>query len=168
MAERPIFIPSPDSSSLVEEVFLPLHWNSGFAVVQKEKNIRALHSAADAAGIRNVLEVSSKSDNKRGQHLSAFYLKVKNKRLGEISLGSAFQGSKVFEKGGPYNDLYPVEPRFAKRDQRLQESGKSSIYSQIMDLPKLIGSKTAHVGFTAADGLYISTVFILKWTYRNP
>ena len=123
MAERPIYIPRPNSRVLVEEVFLSLHWNSGFAAVQKEKNIKALHEAAAKAGIRNVLEVSSKSDSQRGQHLSAFYLKVHKKHLGEISLESAFQGSKVFEHGGPYVDLYCKEAREAKKDQRIRESG---------------------------------------------
>lgn len=123
MAERPIYIPKPHSRALVEEVFLSLHWNSGFAVVQKERNIKALHEAAAEAGIRNVLEVSSKSDKQRGQHLSAFYLKVQNERLGEIPLESAFQGSKVFERGGPYTDLYLKEARDAKKDQRIRESG---------------------------------------------
>src|SRR4051812_6220059 len=97
MAERPVFIPAPDSPQLVREVFLSLRWNPGFAAVQKEKNVRALHEAAAAAGIRNVLEVSTKSDSKRGQHLSAFYLKVQDEQLGELPLESAFQGSKVFE-----------------------------------------------------------------------
>jgi hypothetical protein len=40
-----------------------------------------------------------------------------------MSLESAFQGSKVFEKGGPYTDLYFTEARIAKRDPRLQQSG---------------------------------------------
>jgi uncharacterized protein DUF6977 len=124
MAERPVFIPVPDSPELVREVFLSLRWNPGFAVVQKEKNIKALHEAAALAGIRNVLEVSTKSDSKRGQHLSAFYLKVANERLGNISLESAFQGSKVFERGGPFVDLYQTDARTAKKDLRLKESGK--------------------------------------------
>jgi hypothetical protein len=123
MAERPIFVPAPDSPQLVEEVFLTLKWNPGFAPVQKEKNIKALHEAAAAAGYRNILEVSTKSDRQRGQHLSAFYLKVKNVRLGEIPLECAFQGSKVFERGGPYTDLYGKEVREAKKDPRLRESG---------------------------------------------
>jgi hypothetical protein len=75
---------------------------------------KALHEAAAAVGYRNILEVSTKSERQRGQHLSAFYLKVKNERLGEIPLECAFQGSKVFERGGPFTDLYHVEPRVAK------------------------------------------------------
>jgi len=123
MAERPIFVPSPDSAELVKEVFLELKWNSGFAPVQKEKNVKALHEAALRNGFRNVLEVSTKSDKQRGQHLSAFYLKVKSDRLGEIPLECAFQGSKVFERGGPYTDLFVKDVRDAKRDPRLKESG---------------------------------------------
>lgn len=123
MAERPIFVVKPDSLELVQEVFLRLTWNPGFAAVQKEKNIKALHDAAAAAGYRNILEVSTKSDKQRGQHLSAFYLKVRNERLGEIPLECAFQGSKVFERGGPFTDLYRKDVREAKRDSRLKESG---------------------------------------------
>ena len=124
MAERPVFISSPDRPELVTEVFLSLPWSPGFAVVQKEKNIRALHAAAAAAGYRNILEVSTKSDRLRGQHLSAFYLTVKNEHMGEIPLECAFQGSKVFERGGPFTDLYRAEARAAKRDARLKESGR--------------------------------------------
>jgi hypothetical protein len=123
MAERPIFVSKPDSPELVQEIFLRLTWNPGFAVVQKEKNIKALHEAAAISGYRNILEVSTKSDKQRGQHLSAFYLKVQNERLGEIPLESAFQGSKVFERGGPFVDLYRKDVREAKKDHRLKESG---------------------------------------------
>ena len=124
MAERPIFVPRPESRSLVEEIFLPLQWSPGFAATQKEKNIKALHEAAQLIGVRNVLEESTKSDKQRGQHLSAFYLKVCNDRSGEIPLECAFQGSKVFEFGGPFIDLYHKDAREAKRDERLRESGK--------------------------------------------
>lgn len=124
MAERPIFISRPASKQLVEEVFLQLKWHPGFAPVQKEKNIRALHEAAARAGHPNVLEVSTKSNSPRGQELSAFNLKVRNEKLGDIPLESAFQGSKVFERGGPYTDLYSMDVRSARKDPRLKESGK--------------------------------------------
>ena len=41
----------------------------------------------------------------------------------EMPLENAFQGSKVFEHGGPYTDLFEVDPREAKRDPRLRTSG---------------------------------------------
>lgn len=124
MAERPIFVSRPTSKQLVEEIFLHLTWHPGFAPVQKEKNIRALHEAAAQAGYPNVLEVSTKSDNPRGQELSAFNLKVRTEKLGEIPLECAFQGSKVFERGGPFTDMYSMDVRSAKKDPRLKESGK--------------------------------------------
>ncbi len=123
MAERPIFIPKPSSGELVEEVFLQLTWHPGFAAVQKEKNIKALHEAAASAGFRNILEVSTKSANKRGRHLSAFHMRVRTARLDEIPLECAFQGSKVFERGGPFVDLYKAEATDAKKDARLKQSG---------------------------------------------
>jgi hypothetical protein len=124
MAERPIFVPAPDSPQLVKEIFFQIKWHSGFAPVQKEKNIKELHEAAARSGFRHLLEISSKSKSERGQHLSAFYMKVKMSNGKEIPLECAFQGSKVFAHGGPFTDLYWVrEPRVAKGDTRLQESG---------------------------------------------
>jgi hypothetical protein len=123
MAERPIFVPAPDEPELVKEIYLRLKWHPGFAPVQKEKNVTALHEASAAAGYSPVLEVSSKSAEKLGRHLSAFHLKVQS-RKGEIVLESAFQGSKVFEHGGPFTELYAAEARDAKRDARLRDSGR--------------------------------------------
>jgi hypothetical protein len=123
MAERPIFVPAPESPELVKEVYFQIKWHSGFAAVQKEKNIRKLHDAAERCGFTHLLEISSKSKSDRGQHLSAFYMKVKISDGREIPLECAFQGSKTFERGGPFTDLYWKEPREAKRDPRLKESG---------------------------------------------
>src|SRR5206468_117595 len=39
-------------------------------------------------------------------------------------LECAFQGSKVFETGGPYTDLYAADSRTAKRDARIRNSGR--------------------------------------------
>ena len=124
MAERPVFIPAKEAKQLVREIYFDLKWNPGFAEVQKKKNVAALHEAAAKGGYSPLLEISSKSETKLGQHLSAFHLKVRDDNGREMRLEAAFQGSKVFEKGGPYTDLYSAEGREAKRDPRLQESGK--------------------------------------------
>jgi hypothetical protein len=108
MAERPIFIPAPESPELVKELSLRISWHPGFAPSQKKKNVVELHQAAARAGYSPVLEVSTKSDEKVGLHLSAFNLKV-HSPMGVMPLEMAFQGSKVFERGGPYTDLYSVE-----------------------------------------------------------
>src|SRR5580658_5679254 len=124
MAERPIFIPAADSPELVKEIPMRLTWHPGLAPSQKKKNVAALHEAAARAGYAPLLEVSTKSEEKIGQRLSAFNLKVHNDRLGVMALEKAFQGSKVFEHGEPFTDLFTVEDaRDAKRDPRLRESG---------------------------------------------
>lgn len=124
MAERPIFFPMSEGSRFVLERKFQFVWHSGFASIQKKKNINALHKAGLAAGFPHLLEVSTKSDIKLGVRLSAFNLKVRRENGAEIPLECAFQGSKVFEKGGPYVELYNFDPREAKRDDRLRSSGK--------------------------------------------
>jgi Family of unknown function (DUF6977) len=127
MAERPIFISLPEGDALVKEVFFQIQWHPGFARVQKEKNIEELHRAAAVGGYRNLLEISSKSDSERGRHLSAFHITAETREYGTIKLELAFQGSKVFERGGPFTDLYgkgDKEIGAAKRDRRLWDSGK--------------------------------------------
>lgn len=123
MARRPVFLPAgPDSTNLVDVEDVDFEWSPGFAVSQKQKSIRALHEAAAGKGILPILEVSTKSPDSLGVRLSAFNLKVQHDaRL--IPLEAAFQGSKVFERGGPYTDLYDLEGTSVKRDSRLNDSG---------------------------------------------
>ncbi len=123
MASRPIFVPWPVGHRLVKEIAFEFQWNSGFAVVQKQKNIKALHFAASEQGYNPLLEVSTKSEDPLGVKLSAFNLSVPHSSLGLIPLESAFQGSKIFESGGPYTDLYSKESREARRDDRVRNSG---------------------------------------------
>jgi hypothetical protein len=123
VAERPIFMPSQKVGRLVDETTVSFLWHKGMAPSQKKKNVFELHTAAAQRGLEPLLEVSSKSEEKLGQRLSAFNLKVELEEAGVISLECAFQGSKVFENGGPYTDLFCVESRDAKRDERLSSSG---------------------------------------------
>lgn len=153
MAERPIFIADPESQGLVREVFVAFEWHSGFARVQKEKNIKALHEAAEQRGFRNVLEVSTKSESERGRHLSAFHLKIMVAGIGEVPLESAFQGSKVFENGGPFTDLFEKPPKDAKHDPRLQSSGRI-VGFRFRDAEWPLDPKTAFY-----DWLYASCIY---------
>lgn len=90
---------------------------------QRQKSIRALHEAArKKLGIEKILEVSSKSDSKLGIALSAFNLGIRT-ASGKVPVECVFQGSKVFERGGPYTDMYEKVPREVKKDPRLRESG---------------------------------------------
>jgi hypothetical protein len=96
------------------------------AASQKQKSVDSLHGAAlKQLGICNVLEVSSKSREELGIALSAFNLTfttVKLKRT--LTVECAFQGSKVFERGGPFTDIFEMTSREAKKNERLRSSGR--------------------------------------------
>lgn len=123
MAERPVFVPIESGRRLVQEIPISFRWNPGMAPSQKKKNIVALHEAAAKRGLGPLLEISSKSEREAGQKLSAFSLKLKVNGK-ETTVESAFQGSKVFERGGPFCDLFSVNSREAKRDLRIKDSGR--------------------------------------------
>lgn len=114
MAARPVFLPDVSGRYLVDERIFDFSWSPGFAEVQKKKNIAALHQAATQNGIHTVLEISSKSSEKVGQRLSAFSLKI-TLEIGKFPLESVYQGSKVFETGGPFTEIFNMPPREAKR-----------------------------------------------------
>ncbi|MEQ9725181.1 hypothetical protein ABRP29_06025 [Pseudomonas sp. WHRI 8822A] len=127
MAERPIFIPTPQAGTFVETEFVDFKWHPGMSVSQKQRSIDSLHSAAlsNRPGIGQILEVSSKSKDKLGVDLSAFNLKFTTKKHSlHMSVECAFQGSKVFELGGPYKDIFGLTSREAKLDERIRNSGR--------------------------------------------
>lgn len=123
MAIRPVFSPCETGDQLVKVTSLELRWHSGFALSQHKKNVQALHQAAEGAGIIPVLEVSTRSESELGNQLSAFNLQVHSSPGVSIPLESAFQGSKVFERGGPFTELYGQPAANSKRDARLHQSG---------------------------------------------
>jgi hypothetical protein len=123
MANRPIYIPSDENNNLVVTMNLEFDWSPGFAISQKQKSIRSLHKAAEHKNLRNVLEISSKSENPLGVKLSAFNLVIITASGVETRVENAFQAGKVFQQGGPYQDLLTTSAREAKRDPRLTSSG---------------------------------------------
>lgn len=123
MARRAVFVPHGKPNHLVDETLIDFKWSPGFAVVQKKKNVSALHEAAKAQGLFPLLEVSTKSEESLGQSLSAFNLRIKTD-AGEICVESAFQGSKLFERGGPFTDIYAKDGYAAKKDERIKSSGR--------------------------------------------
>lgn len=125
MAKRPLFISNSEGSPLVKLVEVEFEWHPGFSVSQKQKSIDSLHNkATEALGTGEILEVSSKSTKDIGVRLSAFNLKTVTPNGVETTLEALFQGSKVFESGGPFTDLYFGGSLDAKRDPRLKSSGR--------------------------------------------
>jgi hypothetical protein len=130
MAKRPIFVPLLDGKRYVLESYVEFQWHSGFAKSQKQKSIRALHEMAlSEFGVKNPLEVSSKSEDPLGVALSSFNLKFTTKKGRTLTVEAAFQSSKVFEFGGPYLDILDFAPIEAKRDDRLKSSGRLTKFS---------------------------------------
>lgn len=154
MAKRPIFVPLINGKHLVLERYVDFEWHRGFAKSQKQKSIRDLHKmAAEMYGVTNPLEVSSKSEVPLGVELSSFNLKFTTKKKRRtISVEAAFQGSKVFEMGGPFVDIFEMKPIDAKRDERLRSSGRLTKFSFFgVDWP--LEPKTAFY-----DWLYINAL----------
>ncbi|WP_041655989.1 hypothetical protein [Azoarcus sp. KH32C] len=123
MAVRPLFVPSSKGSGLVERLDLEFQWHAGLAVTQKQKSIRCLHESASQKGFKQVLEISSKSENPLGVRLSAFNLRYRLPDGKQVSVENVFQAGKCFERGGPFRDLLGKTAREAKQDPRLGSSG---------------------------------------------
>lgn len=126
MAQRPVFIPGSNKKSLVEIRSVDFEWHAGMAPSRKKLNVKSLHSAThDLFPHMRILEVSRFSETDLGIKLSAFNLLYDHPLFGsKVPVECIFQSSKVFENGGPFKDLLNVSPRDAKRDSRLQGSGR--------------------------------------------
>ena len=123
MATRPIFIPNANIIGVTEK-FFEFQWHSGFSASQKKKSVEELHMVAKKNGLNSVLEASSKSLLDLGIKLSAFNLTIETKKNNnKFTVETAFQGSKVFEHGGPFKDLFGFNSLAAKKDFRLKQSG---------------------------------------------
>ena len=122
MASRIVFLPSTGSNDeLFQEKIVTFDWVPGMAISQAKKSIRNLHAeAVKQIGLTKILEVSTRSEEALGISLSAFNLPFEDK---SFSVESAYQSSKVFEKGGPYLDLLDANSTDAKTDDRLKNSG---------------------------------------------
>ena len=124
MAIRPVFEASIDGE-MFHRNEVEFNFYSGFSVAQKKKSINSLHQEYLKKNTeKKILEISSKSNEEIGIRLSAFNLMIETKHGQAISVESAFQGSKIFEKGGPYIDLLYKTSKEAKKDERLRNSGK--------------------------------------------
>ena len=97
--------------------------------------------------------------------MSAFHMSVRTNRHGLIKLELAFQGSKVFERGGPFTDLYrkgDTEIGQAKRDPRLQDSGRLIGFSfEGLECP--LEPKTAFYDWLYCSCLWDHSAWATSW-----
>ena len=123
MANRPVYY-AIDRKPYFIATHTEFEYFSGFSKAQKQRCIASLHqSFLSERPNKKILEISSKSPLDLGVALSAFNLKISHADQ-EFTVETAYQSSKVFQKGGPFTDLLAVTSREAKKDPRLQNSGK--------------------------------------------
>ncbi len=131
MATRCVYIPNLNKVGVIKKD-IEFKWHAGFAPSQKQKSIVSLHKEANKKGIAPILEISSKSLDEEGIKASAFnlflYPEDNEKRL---CVESAFQGSKVFRRAGPFPDIYKMTAREAKK----------AIWERTKDVGELTGFK---------------------------
>jgi len=151
MAQRPIFIPLYNSNIFVKAEMIDFVWVPGYSLQQKQKNVKSLHNAAAINGLTRVLEISTKSTSELGRKLSAFNLKLDIKgKKGPVE--AFYQSSKVFEKGGPYLDIFDQPVWQLKKDPRLTGSGNLIKFS-LFDCDWDILPQTAFY-----DWLYVNAI----------
>ena len=162
MAKRPVFTPNFSGFPYVDTIDIEFKWHSGFAKSQLQKSIASLHEAAEKVNkISPILEISSKSTLRLGVSLSAFNLSLKTSNGQRMSVECAYQGSKVFEDGGPYHELYSVSSQEAKTDERLRDSGELVAFNFCgEDFP--IEPKTAFYDWLYMMALYQQEMDIVK------
>lgn len=127
VAVRIAFTCTSQSSNITDSICeLPVEfeWVPGRNLTHIQQSIDNLHKAIKLIDPTFLpLEVSTKSRVEEGRLASAMNLLDYNEKSEKIFLESIYQASKVFENGGPYLDLAIKEPKIAKQDSRLKESG---------------------------------------------
>lgn len=125
MAKRPVFIANLEGKCYFKEIEVEFSWNGNADLSDFYKSIESLHEnfMFKTKNKYMVLEASTKSKEELGKRLSAFNLHFITKNNQKFTVESLFQGSKVFENGGPYQDLYYKSSLAAKKDERLKNSG---------------------------------------------
>jgi hypothetical protein len=121
MALRPVFVAGTPSEPLVHTVDVAFQWHAGRSRDQVRRSIGALHAMAAALGLYNVLEISTYSRDALGSSASAFRMQLSLPDGSLTSVEAVYQGSKVFDTGGPFRDLYGATGREAKTDGRIRD-----------------------------------------------
>lgn len=103
MANRPVFYVNSQNDFC--KTCVEFKWNPGFAKIQLQKNVAAIHRAflKDHSDF-NLLEVSSAASDVIASKASAFNLLVETSH-GKFTIEQAFQAGKVFENSGVQNHL---------------------------------------------------------------
>lgn len=124
MAKRLYFIAKPSYQGLIVEKTIDFEYFRGESQKQKERSIESMHHAIRAFETGGkILDVSKNSDVPLGRKLSGVNLLYETDS-GSYPVMNIFQSAKVFEGGGPYQDLLEEDASLVSQDRRLKESGR--------------------------------------------
>ena len=99
-----------------------------------------------------VLEISTRSKNPFGTSLSPFNLQITLKSGKKMKVECAYQGSKVFEDGLQFEELYWGSPRDAALDRRIK--GKRPVAFKFFGKEYPTDPKDCFFDFLYIVGLY--------------
>lgn len=120
MAVRKVYL-SMAEFPYAKEVPVTFPWSNG----SKHQNIQAvLDTFHDVYPEVPVLEVSLASAQPEGVGAAAMKLPLRLADGQELPVGVVYQGSRVFENGGPYTDLWQLSRQKVQKDPRLHQSGR--------------------------------------------
>lgn len=124
MAIRPVFVPF-QYTPFFRTVMITFEWHGGFAKIQSQKNIKAIHDGFNRIYPDvPVLEISSRGWQKGSKELSAFHMTKFVPELNRsVPVECIYQAGKVFLGGGPFLDLLEAKPKDAKQDARKKNAG---------------------------------------------
>lgn len=162
MAIRPVYQICLEGDIYFKEILVNFDWHGRDNIEQIHNSIRSLHeNYYSLKNNTNILEVSTKSTTSLGVGLSAFNLTIHLKNNLGITVESAFQGSKVFQFGGPYQDIYFRSSKEAKQDKRIRNSG------EIIGFKYFNREFENHPKTFFYDWLYINTLYLYKDIHKD-
>ncbi|MCE5196660.1 MAG: macro domain-containing protein [Negativicutes bacterium] len=125
MSVKPIFI-SINRPPYCKTFEADFEYNKGLATAQKQKNIIAIHDVFTGKYPgKQILEISAKATHPLGLALCAFQLEKQVPSLGKsIAIENIYQASQIFEKGGPFLEIYDLKPKTARKFAELKTNGK--------------------------------------------
>lgn len=127
MAIRPLYLIQPDSNDWLKEHSIEFDWvSSEWNKEDMTENIAIFKENTEALEEKtkelfpelNIIDISPYSSSEIGVALDGINLEliVKDKKM---KVESIYEGSKVFERSGPYQQLYMKPPRVARYDRRV-------------------------------------------------
>lgn len=132
MQQKPVFV-AEERFPYFYTVLMPIETPQ---VTPEMKNLRknkvqSLHERfSHIYPDKKVLEVSGTSEDELGRKIRSEILEKKIPSLDiKAPVANVYRGSCLFEKGGPYPELYGLSPQKAKNDRRLKEKGSLVHYS---------------------------------------